>query len=161
MVGSAPFLLSMALAWSAAFWQRSTAPDSHDLTVAGGPSYPPACDGEPMSQPRPPRPPGSTAARGYGRSHQLHRAKLAPPFAAGLMRCSACGRRIQPHQEWDLAHASVHGAHRAGIYAGPQHARTADCPAGGNRATNTRRPRVSQPSPPALAFFDTRGSKRL
>jgi hypothetical protein len=41
VVGSAPFLVYLALAALAAFWQRSTAPNSHDLTVGARDGHPP------------------------------------------------------------------------------------------------------------------------
>ena len=78
---------------------------------------------------------GTTNQRGYGRKHQLLRAKVKPDVDAGSVNCWRCGRLIHPGQLWDLGHDDNDRT----IYRGPEHARAADCPAGGNRATSGRR----------------------
>jgi hypothetical protein len=91
---------------------------------------------------------GRTTRAGYGRAHQKLRAAWAPLVAIGAVTCSHCRQRIQPGQRWHLAHANVPGAHRAGLYVGPQHAICNVRAAQGKR----RRPR---PRPQALAIFDS------
>lgn len=77
---------------------------------------------------------GSTNQRGYGNDHQKIRKKLEPAVAAGQATCWRCGLPILPTQQWDLGHDD----HDRSVYRGPEHAHTADCPAGGNRATKGR-----------------------
>ncbi len=85
---------------------------------------------------------GSTTARGYGAGHQALRKRLAPSVEAGEVRCWRCGLLIQPGQEWDLGHDD----HDRRKYNGPEHARSADCPEGGNRATKGRGKPKSKPA---------------
>jgi len=75
---------------------------------------------------------GSTAARDYGRQHQLLRAGWTPQVESGLVDCHAIiclhpTRRIQPGALWDLGH----NAERTG-WTGPEHRRC-------NRADGARR----------------------
>ena len=77
----------------------------------------------------------SSAARGYGWAHQVLRRRWAPQVEAGLVDCARCGLRLEPGQAWDLGHNDLDRSR----YTGPEHARSADCPAGGNRATNRHR----------------------
>jgi hypothetical protein len=90
---------------------------------------------------------GRTTRSGYGWSHQKLRAGWAKLVELGAVTCSKCCERIKPGQKWDLAHAPVKGAHRAGLYAGPQHA---EC----NRNTAGARKPPVRPRAPALAIFD-------
>jgi hypothetical protein len=90
---------------------------------------------------------GRTTRRGYGWDHQRLRAAWQRLVEVGAVTCSHCGERIRPGQRWHLAHAEIAGAHRAGLYAGPQHERCNVAAAQGKRY----RPR---PRPPALAIFD-------
>lgn len=77
---------------------------------------------------------GTTSQRGYGTDHQKIRRNLEPLVASGNATCWRCGEPITPEQQWDLGHDDVDRKH----YRGPEHARAADCPAGGNRATKGR-----------------------
>lgn len=74
---------------------------------------------------------GSTTARGYGRQHQLLRARWAPYVAAGLVDCARCQRRIQPGARWDLGHDDQDRTR----YTGPEHQA---CNRGTNRADRKR-----------------------
>lgn len=75
---------------------------------------------------------GTTTQRGYGHHHQKLRAKLKPNVDAGHTNCWRCNTPIKPGQHWDLGHDDYDRTR----YRGPEHARAADCPAGGNRAAN-------------------------
>lgn len=77
---------------------------------------------------------GSTSQRGYGTDHQKIRRNLEPLVASGQATCWRCGNPIASDQQWDLGHDDVDRKH----YRGPEHARAADCPAGGNRSTKGR-----------------------
>jgi hypothetical protein len=77
---------------------------------------------------------GSTAVRGYGAGHQRLRREIAVEVAAGYAVCARCSQRIAPGQPWDLGHVDGDRSR----YAGPEHARAADCSEGGNRATAGR-----------------------
>jgi len=72
--------------------------------------------------------------RHRGRRDQEARARLAPQVAAGTARCWACGDLVTPDQEWDAGHVEdlVAGGDPAGLRL-VEHARKADCRAGGNR----------------------------
>lgn len=84
---------------------------------------------------RPPKPPGSTAARGYGSDHQKDRARVKRDLVdPGLASCWRCGGWVNPAMPWDLGHDD----HDRTVYRGPEH-RGRECPAGGNRATTGRR----------------------
>ncbi len=85
---------------------------------------------------------GSTTARGYGGRHQALRKQWAPRVAAGEVNCWRCRQPIEPGMEWDLGHHD----HDRSKYNGPEHARAADCPEGGNRATNGRDKPKSKPT---------------
>jgi hypothetical protein len=76
--------------------------------------------------------PRKTSGRGYGSRHQRLRRAFVPFVAAGLATCARCGGPIRPSQSWDLGHDNLDRAK----YNGPEHRYAADCPAGGNRATN-------------------------
>jgi hypothetical protein len=65
----------------------------------------------------------STTARGYGRAHQLQRAKWQTTVNAGLAHCHAklClmpTRWIEPGSTWDLGHTEDRTA-----WTGPEHTR--------------------------------------
>jgi hypothetical protein len=77
---------------------------------------------------------GNTTARGYGRVHQVVRARLAPYVAMGTTPCARCGELIAPGQPWDLGHDD--GDRRR--YTGPEHRRC-------NRATRSRRRAIDPP----------------
>jgi hypothetical protein len=76
-----------------------------------------------------------TTKRGYGAKHQKKRRVAARAVAQGTVDCWRCGLPIQPGQMWDLGHDDDDRT----AYKGPEHAKAADCPAGGNRATAGRR----------------------
>lgn len=77
---------------------------------------------------------GNTTARGYGARHQAERKRWAPKVEAGETACWRCRQPIKPGVEWDLGHDD----NDRNKYRGPEHARAADCPAGGNRSTKGR-----------------------
>jgi hypothetical protein len=87
---------------------------------------------------------GTTAERGYGSVHQAMRRHYAPTVRAGKATCWRCGKPIRPGQQWDVGHDD----HDRTITRGPEHARRADCPEHGNRATSGRTPPRGTPSPP-------------
>jgi hypothetical protein len=68
----------------------------------------------------------------YGHQHQTDRRRWTPQVATGTTRCWRCAQPIQPNQHWDLGHRTGRPSH-------PEHANTADCTNGGNRATNRGR----------------------
>jgi len=70
---------------------------------------------------------GRTSARGYGRRHQLLRARWAPIVATGTVDCARCHQRIPPGAPWDLGHDDTDRRR----YTGPEHPAC-------NRATNGR-----------------------
>jgi hypothetical protein len=70
----------------------------------------------------------------YGSEHRRARLAVKPAVEAGLATCARCGLPILGWQEWDLGHVDGDSSR----YAGPEHARAADCPLGGNRATGRR-----------------------
>jgi hypothetical protein len=78
---------------------------------------------------------GTNSQRGYGYQHKKLRKQIAPQVDAGNADCWRCRGRIHPGQEWDLGHDDDDRTK----YRGPEHARAADCEAGGNRATAGRR----------------------
>jgi hypothetical protein len=61
---------------------------------------------------------GTRQQRGYGRAHELLRARWVPKVAAGKVNCARCGERISPLEPWHLDHTDD----RAG-YLGPSHVR--------------------------------------
>lgn len=78
---------------------------------------------------------GSTAARGYGRAHQVLRADYQKRMDAGeQFSCWRCGMMLDPNVPWELGHDDYDRS----IYRGPEH-RGRECPQGGNRATAGRR----------------------
>src|SRR5262249_9362449 len=77
----------------------------------------------------------SSTDRGYGTAHAAARKRLEPLVAAGEVRCWRCALPIPPGQPWDLGHDD----HDRGVYRGPEHRHSRDCPMGGNRATAGRR----------------------
>ena len=77
----------------------------------------------------------SSAARGYGWAHQVLRRSWARRVALGVVDCARCGLPIEAGQPWDLGHDDVDRRR----YVGPEHARSVDCPKGGNRATARHR----------------------
>jgi len=100
-----------------------------------------------------------TTARGYGQAHMRRRASVAPLVLAGRVKCARCGEPILPDQEWDLGHDDLDRSR----YTGPEHARKADCRAGGNRSTSGRKPwllpleeSTVEPDRPGLAADDPR-----
>jgi hypothetical protein len=86
-------------------------------------------------------PRAKTAARGYGRAHQLLRARWAPRVAAGGVDCWRCGQPIRADEDWHLGHDD----HDRTIYRGPEHV-------GCNCATEGRR--EQPPAPPARRSRD-------
>jgi hypothetical protein len=80
---------------------------------------------KPVRKREPPAPP---PACGWGYHHRQRRRQLEPLVRAGALNCARCGRRIQPHDQWQLdlsdnrdgyvgaSHASCNaraGAHKA------------------------------------------------
>jgi len=63
--------------------------------------------------------------------HRNLRRSLVPVVALGRTPCARCGKLILPGQDWDLGHDDLN----PGLYAGPEHRHSRDCPKGGNRAT--------------------------
>jgi hypothetical protein len=47
---------------------------------------------------------GGTVARGYGRAHQVRRAREAVVVDRGEAFCARCGLWISPGEPWDLGH---------------------------------------------------------
>lgn len=70
----------------------------------------------------------SATQRGYGSRHKTLRAVWARAVAAGNVRCSRCGKRIEPGAPWDLGHDD----NDRSKYTGPEHQAC-------NRATAGRR----------------------
>lgn len=61
---------------------------------------------------------GSAARRGYGRAHQMERARWRLLLAQGARPvCKRCGHIVKPDQSWDLGHSDDR-AH----WTGPEHA---------------------------------------
>jgi hypothetical protein len=81
-----------------------------------------------------PRLRGTTSERGYGYDWQQKREEVGLAVAAGLAICWRCREPIKAGQPWDLGHDDLDRS----IIRGPEHARAADCPMGGNRATSRR-----------------------
>ena len=73
------------------------------------------------------------------RAQTKARAALQPDVDAGTARCWRCGELIRPGQQWDAGHTTDLGlgGHPAGETR-HEHARKADCPAGGNRSAGAR-----------------------
>lgn len=79
-------------------------------------------------------PQATTAQRGYGSKHQRLRKQYESLVRSGRATCWRCGTPIAPDAKWDLGHND----HDRSRYMGPEHIGR-ECPAGGNRATSTRR----------------------
>lgn len=94
---------------------------------------------------------GSTNQRGYGWKHQRERAKWVPRVRAGGVSCWRCGLAIPPSGRWDLGHLPGHEPRTGNPRWHPEHVGR-ECPAGGNRATSSRRRKASRPTP---AWFET------
>ena len=94
-----------------------------------------------MPRNQPPRPPGATVARGYGRTHQALRKQWAPMVATGRVICWRCHKHILPGQKWHLGHDD----HNRAFYRGPEHV---VCNCGVNRVP-------ARPPAQALDFFRT------
>ncbi|MEC4836868.1 hypothetical protein R2362_20240 [Mycobacteroides chelonae] len=84
---------------------------------------------------------GTTTQRGYDYQHKKLRAQLKPEVEAGRATCWRCGQPIRKGQAWDLGHDDDDRTK----YRGPEHAHTADCSAGGNRATAGRQTQFAGP----------------
>jgi hypothetical protein len=94
----------------------------------------------------------STTARGYGRSHQKLRARIAPTVAAGLATCWRCGERIAAGEKFHLGHDDDDRTK----YRGPEHVK---CNVGAAQRRRFRRqgqtpPTTTQRRSRALKFFD-------
>lgn len=63
------------------------------------------------------------------------RAHWSPLVDAGNVTCRRCHEPIRPGQVWDLGHEHdlALGGNPHGVMV-PEHAKRADCPAGGNRS---------------------------
>ncbi|QIG58476.1 HNH endonuclease [Mycobacterium phage Cornie] len=85
---------------------------------------------------------GTTSQRGYNAQHQRERRRWTPIVQAGKATCWRCQQPIHPNQPWDLGHDD----HDRSKYKGPEHIGR-ECPAGGNRATATRRQWRRPPEP--------------
>lgn len=81
----------------------------------------------------------------YDAKHRQLRGYWKSRIAAGhLVCCSRCGEPISTSQPFDLGHTRDRSQH-----SGPEHARSADCSEGGNRATSTHMARDrKRPQPP-------------
>ena len=77
----------------------------------------------------------SSAARGYGWAHQVLRRSWARRVALAWSTALVGGLPIEAGQAWDLGHDDVDRRR----YVDPEYARSAHCPAGGNRATARHR----------------------
>lgn len=76
-----------------------------------------------------------TTQRLSGSRLTRQRRRWAAAVESGLVDCRRCHQRIRPGQDWDLGHAhdiALGGDPLAATE--PEHARRADCPAGGNRS---------------------------
>lgn len=60
---------------------------------------------------------GKTAARGYGRPHQLLRQQWAKRIAQGGVKCWRCGQVLTPGEPWELGHDDYDRS----VYRGPEH----------------------------------------
>lgn len=89
---------------------------------------------------------GSTSGRGYGWQHQKLREQYKPLVESGRATCWRCGEPIHPNAKWDLGHDDNDRT----ITRGPEHIGR-ECPAGGNRATASRR---DEPKAQAPNFFN-------
>ena len=90
---------------------------------------------------------GTTTARGYGRAHQLERARWKPIVDAGQADCHAetClmgDRWIEPGTPWHLGHTVDRTA-----WTGPEHARcnTSEGATRGNQARGAPTPPPTEP----------------
>jgi hypothetical protein len=86
------------------------------------------------------RPPNPDHDQKYGHVPRSYRKRWKSEVDAGRVKCARCGRPIVPGQLWDLGHIDGDSSR----YAGPEHARSADCPMGGNRATAKRDRRAAR-----------------
>jgi hypothetical protein len=77
----------------------------------------------------------TTRVRGYDRMYEIERERAKPEVEAGRVACARCGLPIRPGQKWDLGHDDLDRS----VIRGPEHRFSADCPAGGNRATSRHR----------------------
>lgn len=59
---------------------------------------------------------GNTTQRGYGRAHQVERAKWEPIVETGQAWCWRCGCWLDPTEPWDLGHDD----HDRNVYRGPE-----------------------------------------
>jgi hypothetical protein len=76
----------------------------------------------------------------YGHGHRDYRQEVKREVEAGRVQCARCGQPILANQPFDLGHIDGDPSR----YAGPEHARAADCPMGGNRATGRRDRRAAR-----------------
>jgi len=99
----------------------------------------------------------TTVEKGYGAQHKAVRAQMKRLVDSGYAICHRCGRWIDPREPWHAGHADVPNAKRLGIYAGPEHAACSHESGGWKRQGFASPPmrRTDQPTPRALAFFDT------
>lgn len=81
----------------------------------------------------------------YDAKHRQLRGYWQKQINAGKpVTCARCRQPITADQAWDLGHSRDRSRHT-----GPEHARSADCSEGGNRATNAHLARDrKRPQPP-------------
>src|SRR3954453_9917742 len=84
-----------------------------------------------------------TTIRGYGREHQLLRARLAPFVATRTVICWRCGKLVASHHAWDLGHDDMDRT----IIRGPEHA---GCKRSAGARSPKRRRRGSSASPQVI-----------